>query len=112
MAIEIGKFEGEWAELLELLDMAFSAPWTDEQKQDLAKVVVDKIAVHFNIGHLVIGGSDTKEPYGRYLVAGNKLSKGRHLSVGPSQPSRTTSSPCAERAGWKVRFGSSWASWK
>lgn len=61
-------------------------PWTDEQKQDLAKVVVDKIAVHFNIGHLVIGGSDTKEPYGRYLVAGNKLSKGRHLSVGPSQP--------------------------
>ncbi|MFD7154801.1 GNAT family N-acetyltransferase [Kribbella sp. NPDC059898] len=31
MAIEIGKFTGEWAELLELLDMAFSAPWTDEQ---------------------------------------------------------------------------------
>jgi nitrous-oxide reductase len=42
--------------------------------------------VHFNIGHLVIGGSDTKEPYGKYLVAMNKLSKGRHLSVGPSQP--------------------------
>jgi nitrous-oxide reductase len=61
-------------------------PWSDEQKKDLAKVVVDKIPVHFNIGHLVIGGSDTKEPYGRYLVAGNKLSKGRHLSTGPSQP--------------------------
>lgn len=61
-------------------------PWTDEQKKDLSKVVVDKIPVHFNIGHLVIGGSDTKEPYGRYLVAGNKLSKGRHLSTGPSQP--------------------------
>lgn len=61
-------------------------PWSDEQRKDLAKVVVDKIPVHFNIGHLVIGGSDTKEPYGKYLVAGNKLSKGRHLSVGPSQP--------------------------
>jgi nitrous-oxide reductase len=61
-------------------------PWTEEQRKDLTKVVVDKIPVHYNIGHLVIGGSDTKEPYGRYMVAGNKLSKGRHISVGPSQP--------------------------
>jgi nitrous-oxide reductase len=61
-------------------------PWSAEQKADLNKVVLDKIPVHFNIGHLVIGGSDTREPYGRYLVAMNKLSKGRHLNVGPSQP--------------------------
>lgn len=31
MAIEIGKFAGAWEELLELLDVAFSAPWSDEQ---------------------------------------------------------------------------------
>ncbi|NIK62203.1 GNAT family N-acetyltransferase [Kribbella shirazensis] len=31
MAIEIGKFTGTWEELLELLDMAFSSPWSDEQ---------------------------------------------------------------------------------
>jgi predicted acetyltransferase len=31
MAIEIGKFAGAWEELLELLDLAFSAPWSDEQ---------------------------------------------------------------------------------
>jgi nitrous-oxide reductase len=61
-------------------------PWNDEQRKDLNKVVVDKIPVHFNIGHLVVAGSDTAEPYGRYMVAGNKLSKGRHLSTGPSQP--------------------------
>ena len=61
-------------------------PWTDDQKKNLNSVITDKIPVHFNIGHLVVGGSDTKEPYGRYLVAMNKLSKGRHLSVGPSQP--------------------------
>lgn len=61
-------------------------PWTDEEKADLESVVKDKIDVHFNIGHLVIGGSDTKKPYGDWLVAMNKLSKGRHLSVGPSQP--------------------------
>ncbi len=61
-------------------------PWNDAQKKDLNTVISDKIPVHFNIGHLVIGGSDTKAPYGQYLVAMNKLSKGRHLSVGPSQP--------------------------
>ncbi|BCS32346.1 nitrous-oxide reductase [Luteitalea sp. TBR-22] len=61
-------------------------PWNDAQKKDLNSIVLDKIPVQFNIGHLVIGGSDTKEPYGKYLVAMNKLSKGRHVSVGPSQP--------------------------
>ena len=61
-------------------------PWTPEQKKDLNTVITDKIDVHYNIGHLVVGGSDTKQPYGKYLVAMNKLSKGRHLSVGPSQP--------------------------
>lgn len=61
-------------------------PWSDEQKKDLTKVVLDKIPVHYAIGHLVIGGSDTKQPYGKWLVAMNKLSKGRHVSVGPSQP--------------------------
>ena len=61
-------------------------PWSDEERQDLNRVILDKIPVHFNIGHLVVAGSDTREPYGRYLVAGNKLSKGRHLSSGPTQP--------------------------
>jgi nitrous-oxide reductase len=61
-------------------------PWNDAQKKDLNTVITDKIPVHFNIGHLVVGGSDTKAPYGKYLVAMNKLSKGRHISVGPSQP--------------------------
>jgi nitrous-oxide reductase len=61
-------------------------PWTDAERADLSKIIADKIDVHYNIGHLVVGGSDTKQPYGKYLVAMNKLSKGRHLGVGPSQP--------------------------
>lgn len=61
-------------------------PWTDEQRKDLTKVVVDKMPTHFSTGHLVVAGSDTKEPYGKWLVAMNKLSKGRHVNVGPSQP--------------------------
>lgn len=48
--------------------------------------VVDKIPVSYNIGHLAAAEGDTKNPDGKYLVALNKLSHGRHLSVGPSQP--------------------------
>ena len=61
-------------------------PWTDAEKKDLTSVVLDKMPVHFSVGHLVVAGSDTKNPYGKWLVAMNKLSKGRHVSVGPSQP--------------------------
>ena len=61
-------------------------PWTEAQRADMESVVTDKMPVHFNIGHLVVGGSDTREPYGKWLVAMNKLSKGRHANVGPSQP--------------------------
>ncbi len=48
--------------------------------------VVDKIPVAYNIGHLVTAEGETVNPDGNYLVALNKLSKGRHLSVGPSIP--------------------------
>jgi nitrous-oxide reductase len=42
--------------------------------------------VHFSVGHLVVAGGDTRHPFGQYLVSMNKLSKGQHLNVGPSQP--------------------------
>ncbi|MBZ5580984.1 MAG: Sec-dependent nitrous-oxide reductase [Acidobacteriia bacterium] len=48
--------------------------------------VVDKIPVAYNIGHLCVPGSDTMHPVGKYVLALNKLSHGRHISVGPSQP--------------------------
>jgi nitrous-oxide reductase len=48
--------------------------------------VLDKIPVAYNIGHLSAAEGDTRHPAGKYLVALNKLSHGRHLSVGPSQP--------------------------
>ena len=48
--------------------------------------VVDKLPVAYNIGHLVAAEGDSMSPDGNYLVALNKLSKGRHLSVGPSIP--------------------------
>jgi nitrous-oxide reductase len=48
--------------------------------------VIDKIPVSYAIGHLASAEGDTVNPDGGYLVALNKLSHGRHLSVGPSQP--------------------------
>jgi nitrous-oxide reductase len=48
--------------------------------------VVDKIPITYNIGHLATAEGDTVNPDGKYLVALNKLSHGRHLTVGPSQP--------------------------
>ncbi len=76
-------------------------PWTEAQKKDLTQVVVDKIPVHFSVGHLVVAGSDTKHPYGKWLVAMNKLSKGRHVVVGPSQPE---SSQLIDISGEKMRM--------
>jgi len=61
-------------------------PWTDDERKDLNKVVLDKVPTHYSTGHLVVAGSDTAHPYGKWLVAMNKLSAGRHVNVGPSQP--------------------------
>ena len=48
--------------------------------------VADKIPISYNIGHLSTAEGDTMHPAGKYLVALNKLSHGRHMNVGPSQP--------------------------
>jgi nitrous-oxide reductase len=48
--------------------------------------VVDKVPMSYSIGHLSAAEGDTVSPDGGWLVGLNKLSHGRHLSVGPSQP--------------------------
>ena len=57
-----------------------------EAGADMNQYVLDKMPVAYNIGHLVSAEGDSRSPDGNYLVALNKLSKGRHLSVGPSIP--------------------------
>ncbi len=48
--------------------------------------VLDKISVHYNIGHLMTMEGDSTDPKGRYLVALNKLSIDRFNPVGPLHP--------------------------
>ncbi|HPR05434.1 MAG TPA: Sec-dependent nitrous-oxide reductase [Denitromonas sp.] len=48
--------------------------------------VLDKISVHYNIGHLMTMEGDSMAPQGKYLVALNKLSIDRFNPVGPLHP--------------------------
>jgi len=45
--------------------------------------VVDRIDVYYSVGHLMIPGGDSREPWGEYLVALNKITKDRYLPTGP-----------------------------
>ena len=45
--------------------------------------VVDRAPTYYSIGHLMIPGGDTRKPYGKYLVAMNKITKDRYLPTGP-----------------------------
>ncbi len=48
--------------------------------------VLDKLSIHYNIGHLMTMHGDTVNPEGKYLVALNKLAIDRFNPVGPLHP--------------------------
>lgn len=45
--------------------------------------VLDRAPCYYSIGHLMIPGGDSKKPWGKYLVALNKITKDRYLPTGP-----------------------------
>ena len=45
--------------------------------------IVDRIPSYYSIGHLMIPGGGSMKPWGKYLVALNKMTKDRYLSTGP-----------------------------
>lgn len=45
--------------------------------------VLDRAPTYYSVGHLCIPGGDTKKPYGKYLIAYNKITKDRYLPTGP-----------------------------
>lgn len=53
-------------------------------KWDLkTKEVLDRQPTFYSPGHLTIPGGETKKPYGKYLIAMNKITKDRYLPTGP-----------------------------
>ncbi len=45
--------------------------------------VIDKVPTYYSIGHLSIPGGDTRQPWGKYVIALNKITKDRYLPTGP-----------------------------
>lgn len=45
--------------------------------------VLDRAPTFYSVGHLMVPGGDTKKPWGKYLVAYNKITKDRYLPTGP-----------------------------
>jgi len=48
--------------------------------------LLEKISIHYNVGHLVTAEGDTTSPDGKYLISLNKLAIDRFLQVGPLHP--------------------------
>lgn len=48
--------------------------------------VLDRVPTYYSIGHLSVMGGPTKKPYGKYMIAYNKITKDRYLPVGPELP--------------------------
>ncbi|HEY8972073.1 MAG TPA: Sec-dependent nitrous-oxide reductase [Puia sp.] len=44
--------------------------------------VLDRKPTFYSVGHLCIPGGDSKHPYGKYLIAYNKITKDRYLPTG------------------------------
>ena len=45
--------------------------------------VVDRVPTFYSVGHLCIPGGNTRKPFGKYLIAYNKITKDRFLPTGP-----------------------------
>ncbi|MBP3839516.1 MAG: nitrous oxide reductase, partial [Chryseobacterium sp.] len=45
--------------------------------------VLDRQPTFYSVGHLMIPGGDSSKPFGKYLVAYNKITKDRYLPTGP-----------------------------
>jgi len=74
---------------------AYTSLFIDSQivKWNIAKAIqgdptyiVDRVDVHYNVGHTKAAGADTSYPSGDWLLSLNKLSKGMFLPVGPAMP--------------------------
>lgn len=45
--------------------------------------ILDRVPTYYSVGHLSVLGADTKKPYGKYMVAYNKITKDCFLPTGP-----------------------------
>ncbi len=63
--------------------------------------ILDRIPCYYAPGHLMIPLGDTKKPYGKYMIALNKITKDRYLPTGPEL---TQSSQLFDITGEKMKL--------
>jgi len=64
---------------------ALGGPWTEKNGREPWSLV-DKISVHYNVGHIAVAEGDNVNPDGKYLVSLNKWAVDRFTNVGPLLP--------------------------
>jgi nitrous-oxide reductase len=45
--------------------------------------VLDRVPTYYSIGHLCVPGGDSRKPFGKYVIAYDKITKDRFLPTGP-----------------------------
>lgn len=45
--------------------------------------VLDRVSTYYSVGHLCVPGGPTAKPWGKYVIAYNKITKDRYLPTGP-----------------------------
>ncbi len=45
--------------------------------------VLDRVPTYYSVGHLCVPGGPTRKPWGKYVIAYNKITKDRYLPTGP-----------------------------
>jgi len=83
------QFDGKGNAYTSLFIDSAVAKWTLGPKSGVTEnpfKFIEKIPVHYNIGHLAIPGGDTVKPTGKYLVALNKWSLDQVQKLGPTHP--------------------------
>ncbi len=45
--------------------------------------VLDRAPTYYSVGHVCVPGGDSRKPFGKYLIAYNKITKDRFLPTGP-----------------------------
>ena len=45
--------------------------------------VLDRQPTYYSVGHLMIPGGNSRKPFGKYVLAMNKITKDRYLPTGP-----------------------------
>ena len=83
------QFDGKGNAYTSLFIDSAVAKWSLGPKSGVTEkpfTFIEKVPVHYNIGHLAIPGGDTTKPDGKYLVALNKWSLDQVQKLGPTHP--------------------------